>query len=303
MIAEIEQSAPRTDVHRPSALVTEDYEFAFCDVHNPPDDMLQSNNANRVRLVNLLLAEGYRFGGVHGSGQCDHCGTRINYYAVLKHLPSKRLIEVGETCLANRFDRATSEFRQLHAEAAEARAQGRISKARQAFVNANPRLCHYLLDRRIEAEATEEPMDNFYGSLLMALYRNGSLSERQLAALARSIARNEAGREQREAEQAAEPEPSPVIEGKIEITGKVLAVKSQESYYGGSTLKMLVLDDRGFKVWGTRPSKVAELGYTENIKGHRVSFTATVERSDDDPCFGFFGRPTKARCLDPTPED
>ena len=83
--------------------------------------------------------------------------------------------------------------------------------------------------------------------------------------------------------EAAEPCPT----GKVEISGIVLTTKWQESMYG-STLKMLVQDDRGFKVWGSVPSKL------ENVKGRSVSFSATVQPSEDDEKFGFFKRPTKA---------
>ena len=65
--------------------------------------------------------------------------------------------------------------------------------------------------------------------------------------------------------EAAEPCPT----GKVEING-------------------IVQDDRGFKVWGSVPSKL------ENVKGRSVSFSATVQPSEDDEKFGFFKRPTKA---------
>ena len=98
-----------------------------------------------------------------------------------------------------------------------------------------------------------------------------------------------AAQEAREAEQAAiyaTAESCPT--GKIEISGIVLTTKWQESMYG-STLKMLVQDDRGFKVWGSVPSKL------ENVKGRSVSFSATIQPSEDDEKFGFFKRPTKAK--------
>lgn len=96
---------------------------------------------------------------------------------------------------------------------------------------------------------------------------------------------------ERAAREAAES--SPVVEGRVVITGKVLSVKERFSAYG-SVLKITVKDDRGFRVWGTLPSAIAGQGCT----GRRVTFTATVETSDDDPAFGFFKRPTKAALLD-----
>lgn len=88
-------------------------------------------------------------------------------------------------------------------------------------------------------------------------------------------------------------ESSPVIEGRIVITGKILSVKERFSAYG-SVLKITVKDDRGFKVWGTLPSAIAGQG----CKGRRVTFTATVKASDDDETFGLYSRPVKAELLD-----
>ena len=79
-------------------------------------------------------------------------------------------------------------------------------------------------------------------------------------------------------------------EGRVEITGIVLALKMQQSEYG-ETLKMLVQDDRGFRVWGTVPLSL------DCNREDRVRFTATVQQSDKDAKFGFFKRPSKASVL------
>lgn len=88
------------------------------------------------------------------------------------------------------------------------------------------------------------------------------------------------------AEQAANAEPVP--EGRGVVTGAVVSTDVKENEYG-TRYVMTVLDDRGFRVWGTIPSK---LGPVE--QGDRISFTATLERSDRDETFGFFKRPSQA---------
>ena len=103
------------------------------------------------------------------------------------------------------------------------------------------------------------------------------------------MAPRRAAQEAREAEQAAiyaTAESCPT--GKVKISGIVLTTKWQESMYG-STLKMLVQDDRGFKVWGSVPSNLYD------AKGRSVSFSAAIQPSEDDDKFGFFKRPTKAK--------
>lgn len=115
-----------------------------------------------------------------------------------------------------------------------------------------------------------------------ALTWKKALTERQVGVV-RRIA------EQRRAEAATA---SSVIEGRIEVTGEVISVKIQDGTYG-TVVKMLVRDDRGFKVWGTLPSTL--LG--EGVQGKRVTFTAKVEASKNDATFGYYSRPTKARLV------
>ena len=52
-------------------------------------------------------------------------------------------------------------------------------------------------------------------------------------------------------------------------------------------MKLLVRDDRGFKVWGSAADECIEW------RGARVAFDARLSVSNDDPCFGFYSRPTK----------
>lgn len=110
---------------------------------------------------------------------------------------------------------------------------------------------------------------------------------------------------------------APVAEGRAAITGKVVSTKWHESQYG-ETLKMVVQDDRGFRVWGTVPQALMPSNYFDENGGYhhehgvgcggpdsnhemdepiRVTFTATVTASDDDETFGFYKRPAKAEVL------
>lgn len=127
---------------------------------------------------------------------------------------------------------------------------------------------------------------------------------------------------QREEREAAR---RPVITGKaIQIEGEVISAKAHETHFGYRTqytTKIVVRDDRGFKVWGTLPNKLAaELhlafldakeaeGYSqydfgpdcwlESVKGRRTRFIADIDASDreDSFDFGFFKRPRKAELV------
>lgn len=127
------------------------------------------------------------------------------------------------------------------------------------------------------------------------------LSEKQIAAVAKQLQADADRAAARAAEKAAL---NPVETGKQTISGEVVTVKYQDSQYGGSW-KMLVKDDRNFKVWGTIPNAIfnQQTAETEDsynaspneLVGRKVSFNATVEASDDDKTFGFYSRPTKAQ--------
>jgi hypothetical protein len=86
---------------------------------------------------------------------------------------------------------------------------------------------------------------------------------------------------------------NPVVTGSgIEIEGAVVSCKWQQGghYYAPDVLKILILDDRNFKVWGSCPNAICD----SVDKGTRLKLTANVEASKDDETFGFFKRPRKA---------
>ena len=154
-------------------------------------------------------------------------------------------------------------------------------------------------------EGLEEALSirhNISSDLAAKLCKYGALSDAQVA-LAFKLHTQVSERAAREA--AAEP--VPMTDDRITITGRVISTKVQDSMYG-STIKMLLVDDRGFKLYGTAPSKVLDTCYGEDgrwersfedvVKGGlRVSFSAKVERSRDDAKFGFYSRPTKVKVL------
>lgn len=278
----------RTDSHSPKNLVTEDYNYvAVLDLH-PDDKPTPAMVAYRRRMMDLLISSP----AVRNIGQCDHCGARIRYTAILRHLPTGEHIHVGETCLDNRFERSTADFQAMRKQAELDRAEHRIKTAVAAFVAANPDLAFMT-----SWETTREASTNdFVIDVAGKLRKYGELSERQVAAVRAALVRDaewaakkavvQAAKDAAEAANPAQPVPT----GRIVLTGEVLTTKYVDSQFG-STLKMLVKEDRGFKVWGTVPNSL------DVERGDRVAFTATVEPSKDDATFGFFTRPSKASAV------
>lgn len=301
----------RTDVHAPKNLKPEDYEFVACG--NFPTAELDgfSPLASTHRHV---IDEGWTFADTSeetGRG-CQHCGAFLVYYAILKHLPSHRLIRVGETCLDNRFSLANAEFQKLRKAAKLNRERRKLSDKRDAFLSGtlnDGSLMRDLYEWAKEQSAFDRDgyAESFEAKFVRFIDRFGEVSDKFIAAIQRSKVRQAewAAKKAEEAKTAA-----PVIEGKITVTGEILSLKWRDSAYGGA-LKMVVRDDRGFKVWGTVPSNVlAQLDvnlaalhtdgnahYYKDLLPQRIIFAATIKKSDDDATFGFFSRPTNANLI------
>lgn len=168
--------------------------------------------------------------------------------------------------------------REARAQAAAERKEAKKEAARQEFAAQHPEAMA-VIERYSEH-------DSFIADLASQFRRKGYLSERQIEVLLAKPAQI-----QERLDQQASATPCPT--GTETIVGEVVSAKIVYNDYG-STLKMLVLDDRGFKVWGTVPRSLSEM----DLRGVRVRFVAAVEASYDDPLFGFFKRPRKAEVLD-----
>lgn len=275
------QTTTRTDVHRPTTLVTEDYEYLFAIDNQGP----WAVNLNRDFLAELTnFAPALRERGVH---QCHHCGAHIRYTAFLKHAPTGHTIVVGETCLENRFERASSDFHRLRKQAELDRKQQRIVQARNAFVEAHPELAW--LNGTIDDIPQCARWSSFIVDLQRKLHHYGELSERQIAAVHTTIAKSQV-RDAERASRPADPEPAPAPTGRIEIEGEVLSSQWRKTDFG-STLKLLIRvktdETHAWKLWVSCPSKLER---PEN--GDTIKLRVTVEASHDDPAFAFGKRPT-----------
>lgn len=300
-------SAPvRTDVHRPSSpdFNPADYEcHGVFDLH--PEE---GNRADRARVVRALVERGIRFGGVHPSGQCDHCGTHLRYEALMVHVPTQRIVTVGETCLDERFLLATrADFKALRAAAAAKSAATREAHRAHATAAAAVEWLReaadpLLIELSYPGNGGLVDSDEFLSDLARSLYRNGELTPRQEAAAAKAargvMRRNGWADERAAADAARRSSGAKAPTGRTTVTGEVQAVWLKDSAYG-STWKFRVLDEAGFVVIGTVPNALLPDDSREDVKaalrGRRVSFAAALQPHDDDPSAAWLTRPTRAR--------
>jgi hypothetical protein len=245
----------------------------------------------------------------HRNGGCAHCGAHFSYGSVYSYRRGRtdEYVAVGHTCAANtfRFDDTITMRAERARKAGDRKRKAAKAAARNAIaftklVDGVPGLA--------EAFKTEHYI---IGDIARKGVLWGNLSEKQIA-LVFKIAKEKA---EEAAEKAAAPESSnaplelpgyvPVTDKRVTIDATLISLSWRDNGYGGS-IKMLVEVDGGegpYRLWGTMPRSLegttAEDGEWIDgaVKGDSIRFTARIDRSDDDPSFGFFKRPTKASTI------
>jgi len=242
-------------------------------------DMEAANNASGTPIWGLTDArtnctDDSRF---DHKGTCDHCGAHFHYGAAYMNDEGEFAI-VGNICASNKLNLTAHEYQDAKLRAAVKSAKSKVA--------ANKALAALVPNRR---EALE--FDHYIVKSIRSNFRKWhSLSLKQWA-LVKKIIREEAAKAE-----AKTNEPTPVaipvelLEGRHTILGVLLHTKVEPGYtYNSFVTKMLVRDDRGFKVWGSLPTAVSDISI-----GDRIMFDAKVEVSTKDECFGFVKRPSKA---------
>lgn len=320
-------TAQRIDEHRPSAIRPEDYAFEFGYDAQPPmgwgfGEVTDPEQMRRMRETyeamlqeHIELLRPIRESGTstyNDPYRCDHCGAHMRYGMVYRHLPSEDVITVGEICAENTMrvpNRATLVMKRLREAAAAARmreAEDKEARERRELAERDyPEAVKVIRAIVAESETAQAILADrdaplyeidalpFLENVAVKHLRRGYLSERQAAAIVKGYAARQARQvERQEREKTAEPCPA----GRIWVEGRVLSTKTQENDFGTRCV-MTVEDDRGFRVWGTEPSTIKGAPYGDEIRGRRIKFKATIERSDRDEFFGFFKRPSNAEVL------
>lgn len=273
-------TATRTDVHRPTDLVTEDYEYVGA-YYNASATGPGDGSEWAIELRHKVAASTTT--RYHSGTQCDHCGAHIVYVAVVRHLPTGDHLAIGETCLDNRFERATADFQAM-------RKAAKLDRERQAIRNA---WSTYRADHVADWDALDASTNGFVVDVLRKGRQYGNLSDRQFDAICEAVRRDAATEARKAAEIVAAPPAALIPIGATVIEGEVVSIKEAQGYMPGSiTMKMLVkvTTDAGvFRVYGTIPASISRVE-----RGAVVRFTASVAASENDTSFGFYSRPRAA---------
>jgi hypothetical protein len=131
--------------------------------------------------------------------------------------------------------------------------------------------------------------------LIRSIAKNGNISESQveyLKGILDSVDRMNTKIESEKSELIGIP-----FEGRGEVSGQIISTKIYTDSYTGDVTdyKMLILDDRKFKVWVTIPANIVR-EYEDKIdtlKGLNITLSCTL-KSTKDKGFAYGSRPSKA---------
>jgi hypothetical protein len=285
----------RNDVHSPKNLIPENYEFVGVRLFNDevPDD--------REFIMEHMKRTGGKFSTHDHGGFCDVCGNpNVLNYAVFYHKPTNTYIKTGLECAdtistfasAALNDAIQEVNRKKYLKTRQKKAEARRNLIKEEFLKS---LEGTVLEPYASLLDTPPSTNESYEqatlrNILVNGTRYGSLTERQWAYAERLVKSIEAS-----GSPVQEPKTplTEVVEGKYEITGKIISIKYkniEETPYPG--YRRVVEDAEGRKYYGSAPAALLESVETvESLIGREVVLSASVNRSFNNPYFGFFKRP------------
>jgi len=278
----------RTDIHRPSAINPEDYKFVGCDYYGPNhgDYVFQ----DRVNIRQHLERTGGSYSDHEHGGSCHVCGAHAHYVAVYHHPETNKYIVTGEDCAAKIDNGEARAFRNVRKHISISRARNiKREKAKEILEKEGLIAAWDLYNNSNREDKYEEnTICNIVGNLI----QYGSISDKasNFVKVLLSKIENRAEVARIAAEKKLNAKVIPFNRVRATIVGVVISKKQVDTPYG-SAIKILVEHADGWKIWGSKPSG---LGIE---RGDKIEFDAKIEISKDDPKFGFFSRPTKARVL------
>lgn len=305
----------RTDIHRPSAIQPEDYEFVafdFIKVETLGDCYVLKEQRD-IKAAHFARTGGRYAQHEHG-GSCMICGASASYTCTFYHTKTNEYIHTGHDCAQklemgcgdfNAFQRAITDAREAQAGKRKAKAllsDAGLSAAYDIYVADYDALPRDPKTARPERTVNEfgqtEVIPAYAGELFYEertirdivgkFVKYGSINDAQmdlLRKLTERIPDRDRLNAERDAQRKAEKEAAaPCPKGRVKIEGIVVKTETKETAWGFREV-MVVKASEGFVLWGSVPSGVTV------AKDCKIVFVATIEPSENDPKFGFYKRP------------
>lgn len=312
----------RTDTHRPSQIIPDDYEYVAVECLKMQGlGDIYFIREERARIQAHMARTGGTYSNHEHGGNCHCCGAHCIYTTLFYHEKTNSYVRLGSIC-AGKLDMGDAKaFRAIQKAVKEAReAQKGKRKAEQVLCD-NPGLS---LAWKIYVAVDDETLKSLgcmtyvtrcdephwdmtrecvtVKDIVHSLVKWGSLTFKQEHFLKSQLERI-TNREKLEAQRAAEKATAKdAVAGRVTVKATVVSIKEHSSDYGVS-LKMTVKTDDGWMAWGSVPSNLELFDHpTEKTlsgdavqrvlkRGDQIELTATFTVSDRDPKFSFFKRP------------
>ena len=275
----------RSTVHNPVNFEPSDYVVIGYIDNVPP---IYNDYQTWQDEFNRLFPDGNAF-------KCQHCGQgNVRYVVSALHVPTGNHTCFGDIC-CERLQLPNHEaFRSkiIRSVAAHESKLVALSNTKKKFLADNQLFAEAYAS--LNAPGKTHNGNSFARDVASQFDSRGDLSPRQVASFISSIARDQTYVADRAAAatESADTTQQPILTGKVQLKGKIVAIKDVFHQQWGASTKMTVLLEDGNKVWGTRPKQLNNCGI-----GDTISFIAEVSVSNEDSHFGFFSRPSKSKLI------
>lgn len=264
----------RTDIHRPSAIRPEDYEFIAVFPHgvDGPETGYARREASEAFNRHMECHPGAKFSGHEHGGFCMVCGNaNALTYAVFYHADTNSYVRMGQDCATKMDMGVENAFRAARTEAEALR------KSTKGKLLAKAKLAEAGLDRAWDIYAATERTGYRYeettiSDIVGKLVRYGSISDAQQGFIVKLLAKLD-GRSAADAERAAKNAKSQhvgVVGDRHRFVLCVRIVRSWDSMMGYGMTYLHVCEDADGNVIIYKGSK--ELA----ARGETVTVDATV---------------------------
>lgn len=270
------RTAQRTDIHRPSAIQTSDYEFVACMTDRADADL--SLLEERATLIGFMQRTGATYATHEHGRSCMVCGAGFLDYAVFHHAPTNKLVCMGMDCAAKMSMGVDAAFRSFK-DRVKAGIEAKAGKAKAQAQLAERGLSTAWTVFSTDYEGRPAAEDIVTNDMVGKLVRYGSLSDKQWAYLAKLVAKIEA-RPAREAAREAAKEVKRATSQHVGKVGErrvfsltVVSCPKYESQFG--PLYINICDDENGNV------VVYKGGKALGEKGATVTLKATIKAHGD----------------------
>lgn len=227
----------RTDIHRPSAINPDDYDFVAVKYigSGPRGEELYAAESRRIIAQHINRTGGKYSTHEHG-GTCHVCGANALYLAVYHHADTNTYICVGEDC-ADKIDLLGGDFQAVRKQVARDKAYNTgKAKAERVLTERNLSAAWAIYQTNVRDDFQFE--ERTIADLVSKLVQYGDLTEKQWNFLVKLLtqieerSQKQAKRDELHAHDAATSQHVGKIGERITIEGTVFFRASFDGVYG-----------------------------------------------------------------------